>query len=505
LPSEDPTLLADAHRELGWLNDDSRYRAVPVRGAAGCPKPRHFPYEHVLRLAELDIIRPVDARDVRGHVHMFLVPEFHKERLRPIKHTEEANRVLDTVSEMHFPSKQYICDLVHKGDCFVSLDFAAYYDQFSYSLDVGSRFCFQAGGRHWALSSLAMGQRQAVQVAMATTWQLLNFARRSTTAVVIDNIIFVGSKDDVLHDAREFVARCNEAHAKLNEDTSDLEALVATSGEWCGIHLDMTAKTVKLTKKSVDRTRESWRRRDHWTWRGFAAHVGMLFWSWGIIDAPVCEFFGLLAFISKTSRMLTERPDAWDEMARIPPSAVAPMQRWTDIVFANTERHVPIKAAPEWTVCTDASAWGWGYCALNNVTGEVRTHGAPWTWHMRSKHGDKLGQSTFAEPHGITNSLLHLLPGDSGCTVHVGTDNTAARWAFDRQFSSHSLGINEAIARLRRLLPRIQVSYAHVAGATNVADRVSRGGVYGEAELADVATSLRQERDKREKGEVQES
>ena len=491
LSAEVPELVDACRTEFGWLTDPSYYEHVPRMRHVDCPKTR-VKYEHVRKLYELGNIRPIPAADVMGPCDLFLVPEHHKSRWRPIKHTWLVNEHCgpDTVTPMHFPSKKQICELVNQGEFFLSLDFSAYYDQFEYSPEVGSRFCFQSGGRFWALSVLGMGQRQAVQVAMAATRQLLNFKHRSRVEIVIDNVVFVGSKEDVMADAREFVARCEQVHAQLNEDTSKLEEHCVQVGDWCGVHLDTVNKTVSLTQKSLDKTELSWQRRGHWTWRGFAAHVGLLFWSWGIIEAPVCEFFGLLAFLSKVSRMLTENPDQWDSPATIIESAQEPLRRWTELVIANKPRVVPVAVAPERLVCVDASRWGWGYVALNTDTSEIRAHGAPWTWRMEQLYGEKLGQSTFAEPQGLVNALRHLVTPSQVRSVRVGTDNAATRWSFERGYSSHSLDMNAAISRLNSILPGVQITFTHVAGKINVADALSRGGSYQPEQLQEVGESL---------------
>jgi hypothetical protein len=247
-----------------------------------------------------------------------------------------------------------------------------------------------------------------------------------------------------------------------------------------------------MTDKSVERTAESWRRRECWTWRGFAAHVGLLFWSWGIVDVAVYNYFPLLAFVSRASRLLHERPDLWDQPATIENAAWRPLEQWTMLIACNTPRSVLPNVAPEWYLCTDASRWGWGYTAFNTATGEVRTHGERWNTYMERTYGDRLGASTTAEPHGISFAVKHLVAPHEVRAVHIGTDNTAARYAFERGFSSRSLAINAAIKRLRANFPSLIITMMHVPGATNTADRVSRGGVYNKSELQEVGVSLRQ-------------
>ena len=92
-------------------------------------------------------------------------------------------------------------------------------------------------------------------------------------------MIFVGSYDDVLHDAKIFLQRCEVVNATLNDiDKIKLEGpdfYIKTSDEWCGVKIDCEKKTACLTTKTVDKLKVSWSNRKSWSWRNFAAHVGL--------------------------------------------------------------------------------------------------------------------------------------------------------------------------------------------------------------------------------------
>jgi hypothetical protein len=398
------------------------------------------------------------------------------------------------LQRLHLATKPEIVALPRQGQYFIALDFSAYFDQFKLAESVGRRFCFRSNGRFYRLGRLAMGQRQAVEVAQCATMRLLDFDLRSTAKVVIDNVIFVGDKDDVVRDATIFVQRALSVGAQFNEDVSNVEKLVQSSGEWCGVALDCERKTVALTGKVLAKLQRSWASRSLWSWRGFAAHVGLLFWSWGIIDVPIERYFGLLRFISEFGRRATDDDSLWEQPADIPEHVWPLLEQWTSICEANTPREVAAPRAFDWLVCTDASKWGWGYVAVHGGTGEVRTHGAAWSKYMENKYGEKLGKSTFAEPHGIVNSLCHLLPVSSSgpLRVLVGTDNTVAQASYQRGFNSHSFDINECIRRLRAYFPtHVSFDFVHIDGATNVADSLSRGlGTTGDETGRGVATCL---------------
>ena len=461
----------------GWLDDDKRYRVVPDKGATNAPRPR-MRNEWLERLAELKIIAEVPKAEVRGHVTMFAVPERTKERFRPIKHTRDVNEALgkDSLRPCRFPSKHEICELVNKGSHFIALDFAAYFDQFPYSTDISRRFCFPWKKRWWRLMRLAMGQRQAVEVANTATGVLLAFDKRSHSEQVIDNVIFVGTKEAVIADATILLARVKQVNALLNDIPPSVEELVQTSGDWCGIHLDLDAKTVCLTDKILEKLRVSWSRRSSWTWRNFAAHVGLLFWSWGILDVPVAEYFPLLRFLSHAGVLLFEDEGLWDTPADIWPSVWHQLDAWTVLAQANRARAVPPRQRTEWLLMTDASRWGWGYVAYNLLSGESCYHSEQWSAHMRNVHGLRLARSTFAEPHAVYFAACHLLKAGPPTSVRVATDNIAAKASFERGFNSHSPHINDCVARLRRTFgERVQFSFEFVPGKSNLADPYSRG------------------------------
>jgi hypothetical protein len=409
---------------------------------------------------------------------MFTVPEPAKQRFRPIKFTKDVNDILgkDTLLPLHFPSKQDICDLVHKGECFISLDFSSYYDQFEYAPEIGARFCFRHGTKYFRLNTLAMGQRQAVEVAACTTARLLDFGPKSSTASIIDNVIFVGSRHEVVNDARRFIERVQRVGGQLNEETSDLEALVRSSGDWGGIHLDCASKCSRLMEKTVEKIDRSWRARDVWSWRNFAAHIGLLFWTWQIIELPLSEFFPLLRFISQVGTWVTLDPCLWDRQACVWDSVWPVIERWTLLALRNVPRSVPPSQPPEWIVATDASSWGWGYFAVHNVSGAVRTHGQRWSWRFRQLYGARLQHSVFTEPQAVANALCHLLLPSEKVRARILSDNVAALAAFRRGFCSRSFHLNECVKRVAQVFgDRLHFDVAYIPGELNPADVFSRG------------------------------
>ena len=508
-----------------YLNDIVRHaRDLPKRSANGCTATT-VPDRFINQLLASGSITEIPRSLVKGWVRFFTVPEVFKYRHRPIRETVDINKTWDksTLIGIKFPNKHDIAGLVNKGTHFAAFDFSAYYDQFEYKNGINEYLCFRKKNRYFTTNRLCMGQRQGCDIAQATTLFLLDFPERrcKTAYAYIDNVIFVGSYDDVLHDSRVFLERCKFAEITVNEsqqiEEKGVESCILQEGDWCGLHLNFVDKTVCLINKTITKVEVSWNNRHNWTYRQFAAHVGLLFWSWGIINVPVYNFYALLKFISATSRLLQQNESLWDTPAEIYPSAWPALQEWTDLCLQNKPNRVYEDAVLTWFICTDASAWGWGYKAFNYATGEIRSFGKEWTPEQRRSlpsEDDKMLHSVYAEPEAIYQSLVHLLvknknikyklinPHDDpivksesvaelqmdtdslselreNCrqAIAIATDNSSARYTMERRFASRSYNINFAIKRLCEALPdhEFDLRFCFVPGKINPADGPSRG------------------------------
>ena len=461
-----------------WLEDDAMYEKVATTKSV--PTAR-LSESDVAEMLKFGVIEEISEEEVRGAVNMFTVGEPAKRRRRPIKHTADVNAAYgkDSLEGVKFPTKADIMALVHQGTHMAAYDFSAFYDAFEYSEKVRSRFCFRKGGKTYRLRVLGMGQRQACEIAQTATDAIRDFTKSSTSCLsIIDNVIFVGSKKQCDADGRIFLERCERANVTVNDvnNIDDAKKVTTTSGDWGGIHLDFTAKTSCLAEKVVNKTIASWERRDTWTYRQFAAHIGLLFWSVGIIDVPVHAYYGLLHFVSEVGRRTQANPDLWDTPIDVWSSAVPCISDWTRLVLENRPRMVSKKLAPDLFVATDASAWGWGFVAFDAVTGAVHHHGERWSKEFLHRYGaDSVKKSVFAEPHAVLNAMCRLLRADRPRSVLIGTDNTATEATYNRGFNSHSYHLNDCVSKLRTWFPRHQFRLLHVPGVLNPADGVSRG------------------------------
>ena len=473
--------------------------------------PRVPPATHSLMLergaAEVVPVANIDL--VAGVVNFFFHPEDAKQRNRVIKDAVTVNATLprDQLQKQVRPAtKQELIDFVIDHNYAWESDMAGYYDQFP--LDPAVRYLFvyptrplPADPANWrdgdllCPTRLLMGVRPACETAQATTDVLRSFPQETDSCSIIDNVEFGGETVEAVQHAKvTFLDRCAKGNVTLNEYGDIVQVL-----DFGGIHQDLANKEVSLTQKVVNKIRGSWELRDTWSFRHFAGHVGLLFWAWDILGVEIGDFFSLLRFISRVRARMQEAGDRqWDEPISLAPYALPQLEEWTNICLENKPRKVVRgPSRPQWLIITDASAWGWGYVAVNMETGEVRVHGEPWSAADLRRNRDPTGKSlfrrsTFAESEGILRSICHILvrpAPDAPCvSVLVGTDSTTAKSGHSRGFSSKSYHVNNIACRLRKLFPRkfFNFSFVHVAGEVNdlIADPFSRKG--GDVRAAEV-------------------
>ena len=493
-------ILAKWRNERRWLSSRAHYLScgLEFRDSRATPRIRARPGD-VQRMTDAGTTERIPRSRVKGHVRVFLHPEPAKRRFRPIRNTADANSVIDKSQCGNVPmaTKRQVIESVFSGEYMLQFDFSAYYDQFALSDEVADLFCFRDGNNYYRLKTLPMGLRTAVGVAGTATELLLDFPKQSRAMSIIDNVVFIGSREAVLHDARVFLDRVRRVGATLNEDTSDIESLIAQRGTWAGIEIDLVAKTVNCSQKSVDKTMMSWRNRAQWTWRGFACHIGLLFWSVGLVNVNVAEFFPLLRFVGEASRMLMFDESLWDKPASVWPSVWPFLEQWTAVIAANKPRVVPRRDGPaSFIVATDACRYGWGFVALNTATNEVFCYGARWFPDFVKRHSDKLHRSVFTEPNAVVFSvakLVQLQRVQDGCKIILLTDNTVTEVAFNRGFNSRSFDVNACVQELLRRFPGVVFEFRYVAGPQNPADFFSRhpGKVASEEQREMVAAHLR--------------
>jgi hypothetical protein len=215
-------------------------------------------------------------KGVRGVVRVFTVTEWVKERRRPIFHPKFINDTLgkDTLQSMKLKTRAEIRDSVLGGAWTITLDFSSYFDQFKLHPDITSRLVFEHFKELYSLLVLPMGLRQAVECAQGCTWVLVSGLERKWKVIIdtlTDNVRFVGSREDIISAAYDFILRCRRVRAVLNEvnvetcTRDDLYALTTQEGDFLGENFCYRSGRVRSTQKILEKVAASWSNREKWT------------------------------------------------------------------------------------------------------------------------------------------------------------------------------------------------------------------------------------------------
>jgi hypothetical protein len=484
LSSIDPEAPARWAQARRWLSDESLYSEVPFDGRL--PKPR-LETGDLETMIKAGVIRPMlPSERPRGALRIFTVAEVHKHRRRPIKWPQAVNETCgrDTLQSLTVVPRAEVRRQVKPGEVAILVDMAQWFDQIPLGSKVQSYFCLDGGHLGpCALTRLPMGQRQATEVATAVTARLLDFAcdEGVVVAYAADNVRFVGPRKGILSAFRCFLKRCAEVGVQLNElkqcdydNAQQVEALVTKQYDFLGETYDHAAALPKMrsTEKTMAKLRTTWSERAGWTVRRMACHMGILLYTSSTARIPLSKYFGTMRFFASLARAAQADESVWDRpLVGMPVAVQRELAEWTSRALAN--RWVPIPdydaSAPDITICSDASGWGFGSIAVFAESGLVRMINGPWP------AGSSLtgAGSVSTEPAGVKAALCAFVPPTSRARVLVLTDHeplvAAARAGYAKAYTYNQLldwiGINLAAT----------VSFAFVAGVTNPADDLSRG------------------------------
>ena len=419
-------------------------------------------------------------------IRCFTTPDHTKRCDRFLQHPKEINDLLPPPPPVAFLSLPERCALVHLGAVAAQCDISGYYAQFPLGERVRNYYAALLPMPDGSVVRARLcvgptGMRHMVAAAVGCTEHLVSFPRRSAgLATYIDNIIFVAeSREHIVHDMKKLAARSKSARITFNENISEPDALISAELDWCGVHFNFATKEVSLTPKVLAKIDLSWSLRAGWTNKGFAGHLGLLFYAMQVIECNVAGHFNLLRFASNLCReMQAADHRRWNEPANVWPSALADLDSWTSTALRNAPRLVPQHADPDILMLTDACATGFGLVALDKRTGKTFAHGEPWSSSVVAEYGAQLQESVLTETLAIFLAkqwLLSQLDLTSERVLHIGTDSVTAKATYERGYSSRSHRLNKLAARDRDAFPNVRCVFSHVPGVENVhADDLSR-------------------------------
>lgn len=467
-----------------WLTDITRYEQVPNEPI----KTARFLTKDLERMVEFGKIKIATCKN-GSSLDGFPVPEETKQRRRPI-FAPSANDYLgrDTLQPLRYKTREEVRQAAIAGTSSreaYHFDFSAFYDAFKLSDDIQHKFMFQGiDGKTYVLCRLAMGQRQACEVAQSVTWLLVDFVKGATvsTTTMIDNVRFVGEQDEVRAAVRQFLQRCKKINVTLNEvdwttfdpDTDDITQFQENKCTFLGEYFDYQKGTVQVGDKTINKLKFSWQNRQHWTVSRFAAHFGLLFYASNTLHLPLAIWFEALKAYRKISSKVTTGELSWSSrLPTISTTALKELHQWTMKAIENAPHKIAIQAAAPLThvITTDASATGWGAICVDLNTGGVLVADGRWDAQVKN--------SVDAEPEGVYRALCCFVPPSAQWNILLRTDHSPIVATSAKRYSA-GWAANMLFKRLRAF--HSHITFEHVPGVENQADGPSRGRSLGQQE-----------------------
>ena len=391
-------------------------------------------------------------------------------RERPIGHPCHNNDAVKQLIGVSFDTREQRREpLLKKNICATHVDFKAWFDQLELEEPQRAAFRFKMDGELYQFVKIPMGAVQSVEIAHLVATALSEACVEDddvAVSVYIDNVRFLGQREKVIRATQRFVERCRIVKAELNEDTSDITALVQDEFDFLGETFDYKRGRVRNTKKIIKKI--LWLQEKmlagNWTYRQMAATFSLLFYGSNTIGIRPAPYFNALRFYREKSHKLQMNPHLWDEECdRMAPSATKELCIWLEKVIKNDWREIKPQLAPEKWIVTDASKYGWGALCYDGRT--VETFNAPW-----SPEFVRSGESAKAEPKAILNALCRFVkPGES---VKIYTDHEALKYSMKKGYSPGYV-VNETLRMVQKFGPNVQLAF--IRGVWNPADLPSRG------------------------------
>jgi len=509
LPAHDPQVVSDLRYLLRWTEDPRLY------------EPAKSDKLERARMKPTDIAQQLANGKLRiqtnplGTCKAFRVPEHAKRRWRAIQHPILANLRTAGDYKVSFTSIPARHGAILRGRWCIDLDWSAFFDQFELSEEVSRYFSFIArDGRVYSMRVLPMGLKHSVSIAHMATMQLLNFNPASHTEAYIDNVrLLHDDRTRVIHDAAKLLCRCHTARVTVNElrdkDKGDrmhlldgldeaakfakavelVTPMCRQSSDWLGETYDYETKELSVSERTLRKVDECLNAKRP-SFRTFAASVGILQYASRTLDLPLSAYYPARRAISAVSALLQDRDDLWDAaMPPLCPDVVHCLQRWRDDILAAPPRTVHAEQDPDLVIVVDASDYGLGALAIDDLNREQ--HFAQ-KWSLSDQRAFDTGVSTRSEPEGIFRACCRFVRRSHHRRVFIWSDSQASVHAYNK---GHSLAywMNHCIDRLRKTFPEVTFVVAHVPGKDNPADAISRGATEPTPEQWDQARKLSDE------------
>ena len=368
--------------------------------------------------------------------------------------------------DMHLSDVFDRCAEVHAGDAAACFDLTCSFFQFALAEEVQLYYGFVApDGTEYAFTRMVMGGVPSAEVCDVALKILAYTQRDVVTTTHIDNVRFVGTKEEVAAAAKEFRRRCDQCRVTLNDEP---ENEVHSAGKFLGIHFDYSAKTVALSPKTRHKLQQWMLELDRLTLGDIASLFGQLMWASSVTGFNIADVYHSVKFFRRRLSLLHRNPDAENMPTTVWPCIRSQLEQWL-LALAVSPPRTPNTycEVPQVTLFTDASLTGWGGVLFDHHTGEWREVGGKWKYDGR--HINQL------EMEAVRQVVEAFLPRLVGRHVHLLVDNTSVQSVIVHG-RSQSFWLNErfrAVADLTQHFASLRVDY--VPSKANLADALSRG------------------------------
>lgn len=392
--------------------------------------------------------------------------EPQKQRLRPISDMLWSNATLPEARDVKFSTIEQQTQRLLQHTHTATTDFKGWYFQIPVGPLVQPYLCVNVGGDILAHTRGPMGHKWFVFIAHTFT-RALAHTNQCQYDVIIDNVEFAGSEENVRTALHAFKQRCAYVGATLSEDSG-----VKTTSTFRGVEKDYEAKTLRL--------KETWAQKLNLrlkviedaspTTAQLWSLGGMMAWARTVTQDPVFDNYATWRVIAKTS---THHPKARHRLETDAQKGILEIRRWLD---RNPPRKVKSSTMQTTTlVITDgALTRPVGRWAGLIATSSLRALGGLYPTPLTQKHN-------IADIEMAAILLTIVLGNIHNSEVQILCDNQPVVNIITKGRSS-APRLHQQVLRLRRESKsrNLSMSATYIPSGNNPADNLSRGREFTE-------------------------
>jgi hypothetical protein len=365
---------------------------------------------------------------------------------------------------------------VYEAEYLCAIDMSSWFSQFGLSKEVRQFFCSQGPETWEAHTRLPMGFRGACIIAQRAAQILAHTAStKCRTLVYIDNILFSGTKEEVVAGLTCFVESAVAVGAQINEipdpTSIDFDGLISTKVNFCGMVLDAANRSVTISNKTLSKIDDlAAVEGSEWTYRHTAAILSILLFSSRVLDRSLAERFRCFEIWRRFKPPQDHRlaDEFWDSKIRLSALDRILIKDWIADIQQNPSSilSVPWEGQdPDLIAITDASKSHWAGITLDTSGGVTQTCG--WSRCHSSA-------SAVTEPWALYNTIMETTKESDSLKVLMLTDNKGLFYAVNKGFA-RAFSANRVVALLQKRRPQLRLRAVFVPGEQNLSNDLSRG------------------------------